>query len=239
MSKKVIHIPDKDKWEFDEKVTSIFEDMLKRSIPQYQVMRNCVASLARAYAKESGLIVDLGCSRGDTIESLMTAIAVPCRYIGIDISEPMIATATERFSNFNNVEIEKIDLRKDYPNVENVCLTLLILSLQFIPMEYRQVLLKKAYQSTVPGGALILVEKVLGATADINNLMVDAYYDLKQDNGYSTYEIERKRLSLEGVLVPLASRENEQMLRDAGYGQIDCFWRWMNFSGWIAIKGSA
>ena len=34
------------KWEFDEKVADCFEDMLERSIPQYEVMRDSVAKLA-------------------------------------------------------------------------------------------------------------------------------------------------------------------------------------------------
>ena len=29
---------------------------------------------------------------------------------------------------------------------------------------------------------------------------------------------------------------NEWMLRSAGFGEIDCFWRWLNFAGWIAVK---
>mgnify|MGYP002682876247 CR=1 FL=1 len=49
-------------------------------------------------------------------------------------------------------------------------------------------------------------------------------------------EIERKRLSLEGVQVPVTARWNEDMLRSAGFDKIECFWRWMNFAGWVAIK---
>ena len=25
-------------------------------------------------------------------------------------------------------------------------------------------------------------------------------------------------------------------LRDAGFKEVDCFWRWMNFAAWVAIK---
>ena len=56
------------------------------------------------------------------------------------------------------------------------------------------------------------------------------------ENGYSAEEIERKRLSLEGVLVPVTARMNEDLLRSAGFDQVDCFWRWANFAGWLAIR---
>ena len=82
----------------------------------------------------------------------------------------------------------------------------------------------------------MLVEKILGATADLDAQMVSRYYALKGANGYSPEQIERKRLSLEGVLVPVTARWNEELLRMAGFTQVDCFWRWMNFAGWLAVK---
>jgi tRNA (cmo5U34)-methyltransferase len=80
------------------------------------------------------------------------------------------------------------------------------------------------------------VEKVLGSSAPIDDLLVRRYYALKAAHGYTAEQIERKRLALEGVLVPVAARSNEDLMRDAGFDQIDCFWRWCNFAGWIALK---
>ena len=115
-------------------------------------------------------------------------------------------------------------------------LTLSVLSLQFVPVEHRQRLLSRVYMSTVPGGALILVEKILGATAALNEAMVDLYQEKKKCAGYTREEIETKSLSLEGVLVPLTAQWNEELLYDSGFKAVDCFWRWMNFAGWIAVK---
>ena len=80
------------------------------------------------------------------------------------------------------------------------------------------------------------VAKTAGSPADIDAVMVDSYYELKAHNGYSQEQIERKRLSLEGVLVPVTAAWNEEMLRRTGFAEVDCFWRWMNFAGWIAVK---
>ena len=49
-------------------------------------------------------------------------------------------------------------------------------------------------------------------------------------------EINRKRFALEGVLVPVTARWNEELLNGAGFRQVDSIWRWMNFAGWVAIK---
>ena len=66
--------------------------------------------------------------------------------------------------------------------------------------------------------------------------MIDEYYKIKAENAYTQEQISAKRKSLEGVLVPITASWNEQMLKDAGFKSIDCFWRYLNFAGWIAIK---
>jgi tRNA (cmo5U34)-methyltransferase len=77
---------------------------------------------------------------------------------------------------------------------------------------------------------------VLGATAEIDEAFVDLFLEIKRQNGYSQGEIDRKRMSLEGVLVPVTARWNEELLREEGFASVDCFWRHLNFAGWVAIK---
>jgi tRNA (cmo5U34)-methyltransferase len=225
-------------WQFDAEVAHVFDDMLKRSIPQYDVMRRTVFELACAYVKDNDTIVDLGCSRGEALAPFVQKFGAYNHYIGVDVSEPMLDAARERFQGMINcglVDIRACDLRSAYPPAK-AAVTLCVLTLQFTPIEHRQKILRTIYQHTKPGGALILVEKVLGATADLDTLMVERYYTLKAENGYTQEQIERKRLSLEGVLVPVTAHWNEELLRTAGFSQVDCFWRWMNFAGWIAVK---
>lgn len=217
--------------------TAVFDDMLTRSIPQYEVMRKAVYDLACQYRVHRGEIVDLGCSRGEAIAPLVDKFGATNRFIGAEISQPMYEAAKARFSGFPDsvVSIQRLDLRTDYPGT-NAAVTLCVLTLQFTPIEYRLKILNNIYHHTIDGGALILVEKVLGASASLDEKMVNLYYSLKSENGYSEEQIQRKRMSLEGVLVPLTARMNEEMLYMTGFRQIDCFWRWMNFAGWIAVK---
>ena len=71
---------------------------------------------------------------------------------------------------------------------------------------------------------------------DIDDLMVELYYDMKRRNGYSEEQIMDKRRSLENVLSPLKPEWNVDMLRTAGFDKVDMFWRCLNFCGWIAVK---
>lgn len=222
-------------WQFNDEVATVFDDMLARSIPQYETMRHACYSLANRYRQPDSCIIDLGCSRGEAMAPLVERFGVHNHFIGVETSPPMLQAAQQRFADYPTVEILPLDLRLNYPPAKS-SVTLSILTLQFTPIEYRQKILKNIYDHLLPNGALILVEKVLGATADLDALMVDLYYGLKADNGYSQEQIERKRLSLEGVLVPVTADWNEQLLAQTGFKQIDCFWRWMNFAGWVAVK---
>lgn len=237
-NKSIGHYPKGEKWSFDKSVTTVFDDMLERSIPQYDIMRKAVHELATKFIIPHTDIVDIGCSRGGAIKQLVKDHSHRNTFLGLEVSDSMIESARQAFLNeikSGSVEIRKHDLREGYPTV-NASVTLSILTLQFIPIEYRQRIIQEIYDSTINGGVFLLVEKVLGNTALINKSLVDNYYDLKKNNGYSQEEIDRKRLSLEGVLVPVTAKWNEEMLLQTGFKQVDCFWRWMNFAGWIAIK---
>lgn len=226
------------RWAFDAAVTTVFDDMLARSIPQYDVMRRAVTDVAACYRRKHTDIVDLGCSRGGAIAGLIDRFGARNRFVGIEVSEPMLEAARARFQGLIDcsvVDIRALDLRTDYPPV-SASVTLAVLTLQFTPIEYRQRIVQNVYTHTLPGGAFILVEKVLGDTADLDTMLVKLYYDLKAENRYSPEQIERKRLSLEGVLVPVTAKWNEELLRQAGFKQVDCFWRWMNFAAWVAVK---
>lgn len=222
-------------WAFNEEVTAVFDNMLQRSIPQYEVMRQAVFNIGSLYVQEGSYITDLGCSRGEALRPFVEYFQQKNRYIGIEVSESMAMAARLLFAGNERVIIRQDDLRQRIPQ-EPSSLTLSVLTLQFTPIEYRQRIIQEIYNAILPKGAFILVEKVLGNSARIDANMVSLYYGLKGQNGYSPEQIERKRLSLEGVLVPVTAKWNEDLLAQAGFRQVDCFWRWMNFAGWIAIK---
>ena len=232
------HMPHSERWVFDESVTAVFPDMLRRSIPQYDVMRKTVYDIGTGFVQPRTQIVDLGCSRGDALAPFMATYGTQNNFLGIDVSPSMLEVSAKRFEKeikLNMLNLASMNLTLQYPEV-NASLTLSILTLQFIPLEFRQRILQDIYRTTLPGGALLLVEKVLGSTVQLNELMIQIYHHLKNANGYTAEEIKRKSRALRDVLVPVTADQNVQMLRSAGFQEVDCFWRWMNFAGYIAVK---
>lgn len=222
-----------DKWEFNEEVTQVFDDMLSRSIPDYEGMRRTTTELAIRFAQHDTDIVDLGCSRGAALKPIMQQLGTyHYSYLGMEISEPMLEAAKKELPD---ADIFWFDLRDDFPSVIS-SVTLSVLTLQFIPIEYRQKIIQNVYDSLVDGGAFLFVEKILGSDAFCDNVLVSTYLNRKGENGYTQEQITAKRRSLEGVLVPVTASWNEDMLRRAGFKYVECYWRHLNFAAWLAVK---
>jgi tRNA (cmo5U34)-methyltransferase len=228
------HRPESSRWEFDDSVTAVFDDMLERSIPGFEEMRRVVAEVGRRFVTPGSTVIDLGCALGGALDPFVRD-GVAGRFLGIEVSGSMRTAAAARFEANSSVEVVDLDLRSSYPE-SRASLTLCVLTLQFTPIEYRQRILRNVYEHTDPGGALILVEKCLGATPVGDELLTETYLDRKADSGYSAESIAAKRRSLEGVLVPLVPAWNEGAMRAAGFGVVEEVWRVLNFAAWVAIR---
>ena len=80
-----------DNFTFSEKVASVFEDMINRSVPGYSAIIDMVGQLAQRYCKNGSLIYDLGCSLCASSLSITEHIEHKnYELIAIDSSEAMI-----------------------------------------------------------------------------------------------------------------------------------------------------
>ena len=127
-------------------------------------------------------------------------------------------------------------LGESIPTISRVSLIVMNYTLQFIPVENRGSLLKKIYESLIPGGGFILNEKVLSENELLGETFVEMHHDFKKGHGYSKMEISKKRGALENVLVPLKLSKTMTLVREAGFTAVDIFFKWNNFAGLIALK---
>lgn len=229
------------RWEFDGAVTDVFDDMLARSIPGYAVMRETTSALAARYVARApaGRVVDLGCSRGRALLPIAERFGTSRRYVAVDRSAPMRAAASVTLAEYvaaGVCEVRDTDLRHAFPDDEPAAVVLCVLTLQFTPLEYRQEILHRIHDNLVPGGALLLVEKVLGADHHLDDAFTELYYEMKGARGYSPDAIARKRAALEGVLVPVTDAWNRDLLRSAGFTHVDTYWRHLQFTGYVAVR---
>lgn len=227
-------IPSKH-WEFNEAITNCFDNMLERSVPGYNRMRELVFEFGKEFVQEHTTIVDIGCSLGNAIYPFVEKFHENCHFIGIEPSSSMAEKVRERYQKEIKqgiVEIFEKKVEECVPK-QNISLILSVLTLQFVNIEDRYRVVQELYASLVSRGAMILVEKTNSVNFDLYEKI---YYDLKRKNGYTEEQIYSKKESLSNCLVPLSREDNVKMLKMAGFKNIECIWTDIMFSAWIAIK---
>ena len=221
---------------FDENVARVFDDMICRSIPLYADVQRLVPVLASQLPHETITVVDLGCSTGTSLIHLAQSLdSRPLRLVGIDNSQSMLDRCHEKIQALgleHQVETFHGDIR-DFDFGE-ASIVLMNYTLQFVDVADRPGLLTRIRESLKPGGMLVVSEKVTHQNSAMDDALVELYFEFKRRNGYSDLEISRKRDALENVLVPLTVDQNQQMLRDAGFSQVEVILKWFNFATLLA-----
>ncbi|MDP6736539.1 MAG: carboxy-S-adenosyl-L-methionine synthase CmoA [Nitrospinaceae bacterium] len=227
-----------EKFEFNEQVASVFDDMLDRSVPLYNECRNLTIAWCQHLARPQSCVYDLGCSTGTLLAQLAGALPEisGLRLIGVDNSKPMLDKAREKLTDLPYpVDLIEADLHGGF-SLNRACTVVMNYTLQFIPPEKRLALVKKIFHGLDSGGGLILIEKVLSEDTQLNKVFIEMHHDLKHDQGYSSLEIAKKRDALENVLIPWKLTQTTQMLHESGFNAVDVFFKWNNFAGLVALK---
>lgn len=87
----------------------------------------------------------------------------------------------------------------------------------------------------MPGGALILSEKLRFEDAEAHALLTDLHVAFKRANGYSELEIAQKRSALENVMHPDSLEEHRERLLAAGFSKVVPWFQCLNFASLIAL----
>jgi tRNA (cmo5U34)-methyltransferase len=225
-------------FKFGAEVAGVFDDMVNRSVPYYGEIQRMIAELAATHAKEGTDIYDLGCSTGTTMIGMDTMVNPNVRFIGVDDSQQMLDKCKSKLMELGfsrDYELRCSDLNQGV-KISNASVVVLCLTLQFVRPIYREQLLKNIYEGLNSGGVLILIEKILTENSRFNRDFIEYYYNYKRRNHYSEMEISQKREALENVLIPYKLSENITLLRDRGFESCEVFFKWYNFSGFIAVK---
>ncbi len=223
---------------FDDRVVNVFPDMIERSVPGYATIIAAIGLLADKFAQPGSHCYDLGCSLGAATLSMRHHVQhEDCRIIAVDSSEAMIEGFRKNIDQDDSslpVDLICADIRKI--EISNASVVVLNFTLQFIPLEDREAFLQNIFAGMLPGGILILSEKLDYQDPDQHELHIQMHELFKKDNGYSDLEISQKRTSLENVLIPETLEIHKQRLASAGFKSAEVWFQYFNFASLIVMK---
>jgi tRNA (cmo5U34)-methyltransferase len=223
---------------FDKKVTEVFDDMIERSVPGYGITISMLGIIAAKYSQADSYCYDLGCSLGASTLAMRRNIKQSgCSIVSVDNSEPMIEKCQERIAADNSqVPVKLVCADIQDVSIRNASIVVLNFTLQFIAPEKREVLLKKIFDGMLPGGVLILSEKISFEDKKVEALNIEMHHTFKKAQGYSELEISRKRTALENFLIPETVAIHRQRLKNAGFQTSTVWFQCFNFMSIVAVR---
>jgi len=223
---------------FDESVVTVFPDMIKRSVPSYEMILTGIGELASTYAQPNSNLYDLGCSLGAvTLTMRRKLTTLDCQIIAIDSSNAMIKRATENIKAYHSdIPVEFVCGDMTELDIRDASIVVLNFTLQFINPRERQALINKIYQGLKPKGILVISEKINFDNKLIQQAVEHLHLQFKRDNGYSELEISQKRSSLDNVLISDTEATHLKRLEQAGFKATSKWFQAYNFASFLAIK---
>lgn len=207
-------------------VAAAFDAHVRESLPWYDFVTGAVAHFARAYIPNGGYVIDVGASTGNVGRALARTLEQRRAYLlPIDNSKDMakiyagpgrmvVADAV----SFNFAETTRPDLI--------VC----FLSLMFVAVADRARLIEKMKDALDPGGALIIVDKMVPRPGYVGTVAYRLTLAAKHEAGASAEEIIAKELSISGVQRPMSESELPGFVE---------FFRFGDFAGFVWEKSAA
>ena len=234
-------LPQISDFTFNEAVVRVFPDMIKRSVPGYPTIVENIGVLAAQFAQPNSVLYDLGSSLGAVTQALRRHVKTEgCRVLAIDNSPAMVERCREylhaqdsMFQELLPVEVQEGDILA--LTFQPCSVVALNFTLQFIAPEQRLGLLSRVHRSLLPGGALILSEKLRFEDDLEQQLLTDLHIGFKRANGYSELEIAQKRSALDNVMKPDSLEQHGARLREAGFSKVVPWFQCLNFASLIAL----
>jgi len=216
-------------WVFDEHVAPEFDKHVRKSVPNYVHVQELAETFSDWFTYPNCSVIDFGASTGETLRRIKCRHSKALNLVGYDNSQAMINQA-----KLKGIDITFADLEK--PLVfQNFAYGVSLYTLQFLRPDARNALLKRIYHCLDNAGGMFIVEKVLGSTAQMQDILQQLYWEMKAKNGFSSEQIINKAKALRGCMYPKTIADNEEEFRSVGFNS-EIVFKESQFCGWLLTK---
>ena len=218
---------------FNEDVVTVFPDMIRRSVPGYELIIPMGGLMAARHLGATGTAFDLGCSLGASSVALLSQCSSPdIRVIGVDSSAAMIDQA-KRTIDDPRITFHCDDLLTT--KVTDAKVVMLNFVVQFLPVKSRSELLQRIAKEMDPAGLVILSEKVQDENPQVQGFYDSTHLAWKRANGYSRLEVSQKRQALENVMRVESPQTHHERLLLTGFKDVV---QWFHCMNWVSFAAS-
>lgn len=174
--------------------------------------------------RDVGRVLDLG-TGGGRLLGLLQADRPRMRAVGLDFSELMLAQARELFAGDERVELVEHDLGEPLPELGRFDAVVSSFAIHHLEHERKQALYGEAFELLEPGGVFANFEHVASPTERLHRAFFAAIEEPIENEDPSD-----RTLDVETQL---------SWLREIGFGDVDCYWKWLEMALLIGVKPPA
>ena len=142
--------------------------------------------------------------------------------VGLDFSEIMLAAARERFDGEDGVELVEHNLAEPLPDLGRFDAVVSSMVIHHLEDERKRALIGEVYELLEPGGVFANFEHVASPTERLHEAFFAAIGEPPESEDPSD-----RTLDVETQL---------GWLRDRGFEDVDCYWKWLEMALLIGIR---
>jgi tRNA (cmo5U34)-methyltransferase len=165
-------------------------------------------------------ILDLGTGDGRLLALLRTGLEL--LGVGIDVSEPMLAKAHERFGSDGRIELLAHDLAEPLPACGRFDAVVSSFAIHHLEHGRKRSLYREVFALLKPGGVFCNLEHVASPTQRLHRRFYDA---LGYEPGWE--DTSNRLLDVETQL---------RWLRELGFADVDCYWKWLEMALLVGVE---
>ncbi len=142
--------------------------------------------------------------------------------VGLDVSDPMLAAARERFAGDAQVELLQHDMASPLPDLGSFDAIVSCFAIHHLEDERKRLLYAEVFERLEPGGLFANLEHVASPTERLHRHFYQAlgYEPDWEDPSNCLLDVETQ----------------VRWLREIGFEDVDCYWKWLEMALLIGVK---
>lgn len=166
-------------------------------------------------------VLDLGTGDGRLLAMVRSAHP-GIEAIGLDDSEVMLERARERFADEAKVELLRADMAEPLPELGRFDAVVSAFAIHHLEHDRKRALYREVFALLEPGGVFANLEHVASPTERLHRAFFAAIGESIEDEDPSD-----RTTDVESQL---------RWLREAGFEDVDCYWKWLELALLIGVR---
>lgn len=209
-----------------EQEAFIYDKLILRLIPNYEEQHDVIAKLIPFERTKQLNVLDLGCGTG-VLSYLVLKEFPNAQVTAFDLAENMLEVCKTNLGIYR----DRLELRMGNFGTDEIGqgydLVLSGLSTHHLDNPGKIKLYRRIYQGLSPGGIFMNREIVLGATPNLTEYYHQLWRQFIRSNGEDDEKWFKKYLEED---IPASVENQLEWLIDAGFVDVGCHWRYLNFA---------